>query len=165
MCGIFGKVAINGKLDSTEAMRQTQMLGHRGPDYCGSVIRDNVFLGHTRLSILDLTPAGNQPFGDDRAQLIFNGEIYNWRELRAEYLADQEMHSHCDTEVLFLLLKKFGVECLAWLDGMFALAYYEPAKRTLTLARDLVGIKPLYFIGDAEKFEFSSEIKNLAYDP
>lgn len=141
------------------------MLAHRGPDYCGTHSDDNVFLGHTRLSILDLTEAGNQPFGDDKAQLVFNGEIYNWRQLRAQYLPDAELHSRSDTEVVFLLLREMGPGCLALLDGMFALAYFDACSRKLVLARDLVGIKPLYFVPGPPEFQFSSEVKNLDYRP
>jgi asparagine synthase (glutamine-hydrolysing) len=126
---------------------------------------DGVFLGHTRLSILDLTAAGNQPFGDERRSLIFNGEIYNWRDLHDRYCADQPQRSQSDTEVLFQLLKKMGTDCLPLLDGMFAFAYYDSANRTMILARDMVGIKPLYFVAGDTHFEFSSEIKNLSYTP
>jgi asparagine synthase (glutamine-hydrolysing) len=141
------------------------MLNHRGPDYCGSYSAANIFLGHTRLSILDLTPAGNQPFGDAEARLVFNGEIYNWKQLRTEYLGGQELHSHSDTEVLFLLLRKMGAACLPLLDGMFAFAYYTSFTRKMILARDMVGIKPLNFVTSPQHFEFSSEIKNLDYVP
>ncbi len=141
------------------------MLTHRGPDYCGSQVIGNVFLGHARLSILDLSDAGRQPFGDAEATLVFNGEIYNWRELRQQYLADVPLRSHCDTEILFLLLKRMGRACLPLLDGMFALAYYTPATRRMLLARDTTGIKPLYLATSDGHVEFSSEIKNLDYVP
>lgn len=165
MCGIYGKVALVGHIDPFECLRRTQMLHHRGPDYCGSYSAANVFLGHARLSILDLTPAGNQPFGDSETRLIFNGEIYNWQQLRTEYLAGQELHSHSDTEVLFLLLRKMGAACLPLLNGMFAFAYYNTTTRKMILARDMVGIKPLNFVAGPSSFEFSSEIKNLDYVP
>ena len=165
MCGIYGKVAAVGNIDHNECIVRTTMLNHRGPDYCGNYCSENVFLGHARLSILDLTPAGNQPYGDAEAQLVFNGEIYNWKQLRAEYLAGQELHSHSDTEVLFLLLRKMGEACLPLLNGMFAFAYYMPKSRKMILARDTVGIKPLYFIANSGGFEFSSEIKNINYVP
>ena len=165
MCGIYGRVGLGREIDACECLRQTQMLNHRGPDYCGTCTDGNVFLGHTRLSILDLTPAGNQPFGDAEAKLVFNGEIYNWKQLHAEHLADQMLHTRSDTEVLFLLLRKMGAACLPLLDGMFAFAYYELGTRKMILARDMVGIKPLYFISEPTHFEFSSEIKNLDYVP
>lgn len=165
MCGIYGRVGLEREIDAHECLRRTRMLSHRGPDYCGSYSDANVFLGHTRLSILDLTPAGNQPYGDDEAQLVFNGEIYNWKQLRAEHLAGQELRSHSDTEILYRLLRKLGAACLPLLDGMFAFAYYTPATRKMLLARDRVGIKPLYFVSDSSHFEFSSEIKNLDYVP
>lgn len=165
MCGIYGKVGFEQQVDSQECLRRTQMLNHRGPDYCGTYSTESIFLGHARLSILDLTPAGNQPFGDGEAQLVFNGEIYNWQELRSQYLAGQELHSHSDTEVLFLLLRKMGTSCLPLLNGMFGFAYFTRASQKLILARDMAGIKPLYFIPRSTNFEFSSEIKNLEYTP
>jgi len=141
------------------------MLNHRGPDFCGTYSTENVFLGHARLSILDLTTAGNQPFGDGEARLVFNGEIYNWQELHTNYLNGQALHSHSDTEVLFLLLRKMGTACLPLLNGMFGFAYYTPATNKMILARDMTGIKPVYFIAGATHFEFSSEIKNIDYEP
>lgn len=164
MCGIYGKVGLGQNVDVHECLQKTQLLNHRGPDYCGSYAFRNIFLGHTRLSILDLTPAGNQPFGDDEARLVFNGEIYNWQELREKYLPDQELRSHSDTEVLFLLLRKMGAECLPLLNGMFAFAYYVVSNQKMLLARDMVGIKPLNFVNGRSYFEFSSEIKNLYHD-
>ena len=158
-------MAISHDIDLRDCQRRTQMLNHRGPDYLGTYSEGNVFLGHTRLSILDLTSAGNQPYTDGLARLVFNGEIYNWRDLQDEHLAHQKMRSHSDTEVLFLLLQRMGTACLPLLNGMFALAYYEPFGQKLILARDMVGIKPLYFISEPTHFEFSSEIKNLDYAP
>src|SRR5262249_19601469 len=146
MCGIYGRVGIRRPIDQCDCARPTRMLGHRGPDNCGTQQRDNVFLGHTRLSILDLTAAGNQPFANDDASLVFNGEIYNWRSLQQRYLVGEELRSRSDTEVLFLLLNRLGVECLPLLNGMFAFAYYNASRRTLLLARDTTGIKPLYFV-------------------
>jgi asparagine synthase (glutamine-hydrolysing) len=96
---------------------------------------------------------------------VFNGEIYNWKQLRDEHLSGQVLHSHSDTEVLFLLLRKMGADCLPLLNGMFAFAYYTPSSRQLLLARDMTGIKPLYFRADSQSFEFSSEIKNMDYVP
>jgi asparagine synthase (glutamine-hydrolysing) len=165
MCGIFGRIELNRPVDVGYCLQQTDLLSHRGPDFCGHRVLHNVFLGHTRLSILDLTAAGNQPFSDECAALIFNGEIYNWRELHARYCADLAQHSRSDTEVLFQLLERMGEKCLPLLDGMFAFAYYDVKTRTMLLARDAAGIKPLNFIADADFFEFSSEIKNLSYTP
>ena len=166
MCGIYGRAAVGRPVDVACGVRHTKMLDHRGPDFCGSRVFGSVFLGHARLSILDLTPAGNQPFCDDNgAALVYNGEIYNWRELRGKYLGDRTQRSTSDTEVLFELLKQMGTACLPLLDGMFAFSFYEAATNTMLLARDTVGIKPLYFVSDSDSFEFSSEIKNLRYVP
>ncbi|TLS78406.1 asparagine synthase (glutamine-hydrolyzing) [Mariprofundus erugo] len=165
MCGIYGKVWLDKKADTEDGQRRTQALNHRGPDYCGMYSDKNVFLGHARLSIQDLTEAGNQPFGDGESKLIFNGEIYNWHEIYSQYLSDQPLHTHSDTEVLYLLLKKMGANCLPLLDGMFAFAYYTKSTRQLILARDMTGIKPLNFVPGLLGFEFSSEIKNLELAP
>lgn len=165
MCGIYGKIAFDRNVDVHECLGRTKMLHHRGPDYCGAYSTERIFLGHARLSILDLTSAGNQPFGDDKAKLVFNGEIYNWKELHTKYLSDHELHTHSDTEVLFLLLRKMGIACLPLLNGMFAFAYYTMTTGQMILARDMVGIKPLNFIPGSSYFEFSSEIKNLDYVP
>ncbi|HET7188893.1 MAG TPA: asparagine synthase (glutamine-hydrolyzing) [Gemmatimonadaceae bacterium] len=165
MCGIYGRAVHDGELDRDLCARRTAMLSHRGPDFIGGKMVDDVFFGHARLSILDLTPAGNQPFCDGESMLVYNGEIYNWRALHERYLPDEPLRSRSDTEVLLLLLKRMGSACLPLLNGMFAFAFYEPSTRTMLLARDTTGIKPLYFIADGRQFEFSSEIKNLDYTP
>ncbi len=141
------------------------MLNHRGPDHIGKYVSMNAYLGHARLSILDLSAAANQPFGDSEARLVFNGEIYNWQELRRVHLPECALTTNSDTEVLYLLLRKMGLACLPLLNGMFALAYYTSSTRTLILARDTVGIKPLNFIVNESFLEFSSEIKNMEYIP
>lgn len=163
MCGLYGRVSFGSDLNVVECLRRTKMLEHRGPDFLGHYTSENVFLGHTRLSILDLSPSGNQPFGIGKPRLAFNGEIYNWRELKARYLGDIELNTRSDTEVLYELLRKMGPDCLPLLNGMFSLAFYDGAARKIYLARDTVGIKPLYLIADSTGFEFSSEIKNLRY--
>lgn len=165
MCGIYGKVMLDRQADREEGLRRTAMLHHRGPDYSGHYAAGNVFLGHARLSILDLTSAGNQPFGDEQAKLVFNGEIYNWKELHARYLDGCHLNSHSDTEVLYLLLRQLGPACLPLLNGMFSFAYYTPQTSTMLLARDMIGIKPLYFGERNRSFEFSSEIKTLDVEP
>lgn len=166
MCGVYGRVEIRRSLDVERAMGRIRMLAHRGPDYCGTHVVKEVFLGHARLSILDLSPAGNQPFHDENgAVLVYNGEIYNWRELKERYLADVELKSGSDTEVLVHLLRQMGTACLPLLDGMFAFAYLDSAANTLLLARDTTGIKPLHFVSTPDYFEFSSEVKNLSYEP
>jgi asparagine synthase (glutamine-hydrolysing) len=164
MCGIYGRAEFGREVDRALGARKTAMLAHRGPDFCGGQVAGNVFFGHARLSILDLTPAGNQPFTDGESLLVFNGEIYNWRALYDRYLPDQPLRSRSDTEVLFLLLAKMGTACLPLLNGMFAFAFYTPRTRRMLLVRDTVGIKPLYFISGDASFEFSSEIKNLDYE-
>jgi asparagine synthase (glutamine-hydrolysing) len=140
-------------------------LSHRGPDNLGHLRDGEIFLGHARLSILDLNEAANQPFRDEEHALVFNGEIYNYLPLRAARLANRSLRTTSDTEVLFGLLKELGEACLPLLDGMFALAFWDRARGRLLLARDTVGIKPLYWRKTPDGLEFASEIKSLDCRP
>ncbi len=166
MCGIAGILYFNNHR-TVEDNRLTAMrdaLLHRGPDFGSSFIENNIGLGHRRLSILDLSPLGNQPmFSDDeRYAIIFNGEIYNFLELRPE-LEKKGFHfkSHCDTEVLLKMYIAYGEEMLDKLNGMFAFAIWDRKEKTLFAARDRVGIKPFYYVADHEQFLFSSEAKSF----
>lgn len=145
MCGIAG--SINFKLNHHTIKSS---LLHRGPDEQGSVSYDNVELYHLRLSIVDFN-GGKQPMEiDDRYTIIFNGEIYNHLQLRIDHKIICKSSS--DTETLLLLFQKYGIECLQYLDGMFAFAIYDKLEKTLFLARDRAGKKPLYFYNDGSKF-------------
>ena len=151
MCGIAG--SINFRLNHHTIKSS---LLHRGPDEQGSVSYDNVELYHLRLSIVDFS-GGKQPMEiDDRYTIIFNGEIYNHLQLRIDHKIICKSSS--DTETLLLLFQKYGIECLQHLDGMFAFAIYDKLEKTLFLARDRAGKKPLYFYNDGSKFFFSSEL-------
>jgi asparagine synthase (glutamine-hydrolysing) len=166
MCGICGTkgIAPDGFREEHRAMLVS--LNHRGPDeqgqYCDSAAA--LFLGATRLSIIDLTPSGSQPlFSEDKSiVLVCNGEIYNAPALRKEL--EQRRHrfnSRTDTEVIIHLYEEMGERCLEKLKGMFAFALWDKEKKSLFIARDRLGIKPLYYYAGNGKFAFASEIKAL----
>ena len=146
-----------------------ECIAHRGPDGVGQVIRDGrVGLGHRRLAIIDLSAEASQPMRSaSGCELILNGEIYNYVELRSELASNGAVfRTSSDTEVLLAAYDRWGVDCLSRLNGMFALAIYDPSRRTLLLARDRFGEKPLYYhrAGDGT-FLFASEIKALLVYP
>lgn len=159
MCGIVGGFGRVGQWPIEEMMGA---IAHRGPDHQASFVEANVFLGHTRLSIQDLSESGNQPmFSEDgRLVIIFNGEIYNHFELRGELNA-RHYRSTSDTETLVAAYQQWGIDCLAKLNGIFAFALYDRQEQTLLLARDRFGIKPLYFSSLKHSVSFSSELKAL----
>ena len=163
MCGIAG--VLSNSLSRSDAMTiALKQLHHRGPDASGQWADDQIWMGHTRLAILDLSQAGRQPMSDqsDRYQITFNGEIYNYLELRAELLnAGYTFTSSSDTEVLLAAYAHWGVECLKKLRGMFAFAIWDRDAKTLFLARDRTGEKPLYYAAHQDRFCFSSELKAL----
>jgi asparagine synthase (glutamine-hydrolysing) len=136
-----------------------ERLRHRGPDGAGTTDTPVGSLGHTRLAIVDVA-SGHQPLGDGRTWISFNGEIYNHRELRSRYLSDRELHTRTDTEVILHLYALLGPQCVTLLDGMFAFAIVSGGE--LFLARDPLGIKPLYVGAHGATLYFASEIKALA---
>lgn len=166
MCGINGLLNVAGIQfgEAADVVRQmNQAICHRGPDDSGVWCdpEHRLYLGHQRLSILDLSPAGHQPMLSEQGPaIVFNGEIYNFRELKAE-LNGQAFFSETDTEVLLYLYEQHGPRFLDRLNGMFALALWDPEKEELLLARDRIGIKPLYYTHQQGVFAFSSEIKAL----
>src|SRR5262245_56508999 len=166
MCGIAG---FSGRFERALLDRMNGAQVHRGPDDSGTVYleREEIGLAHRRLSIIDLSPAGHQPMEASCGDLIvFNGEIYNYRELRAELAADGvELRSHSDTEVLLHLYRRDGVEMLSRLNGMFAFALWDAREHRLFLARDGMGVKPLYFAETPRGFLFASELKALLLEP
>ncbi len=163
MCGISGVLSKNpGYEDKLEI--SLKALFHRGPDYQGTWKDDHIQLGHTRLSILDLSPLGNQPmsYENGRFQIIFNGEIYNYIEIREELFAKgYTFISQSDTEVLIAAYVHWGSQCLEKLRGMFAFAIWDRTTKKLFLARDRTGEKPLYYWCDHNSFYFTSELKAL----
>lgn len=166
MCGITGIFTFNevGRFNLPNLSRATQALEHRGPDNQGLYVDEFVGLGHRRLSIIDLSTDANQPFqsADERYQLIFNGEIYNYRLLRKNLEANGvSFRTESDTEVLLQTLIHKGAEGINDLNGFFAFAFYDKQKQEMLVARDRYGIKPLYFLQDEDRFLFASELKSL----
>jgi asparagine synthase (glutamine-hydrolysing) len=169
MCGIAGKVAFDGQqcVDPSVVERMLETIVHRGPDDDGMYCGGQAVLGHRRLSIIDLS-TGKQPItNEDRSVwIVFNGEIYNYKELRRELLTKgHKFETHSDTEVIVHLYEEFGPECVAKLRGMFAFAIWDARKRALFIARDRVGIKPLYYCVTRDGLDFASEIKAILADP
>jgi asparagine synthase (glutamine-hydrolysing) len=170
MCGIAGIYNFKDSqpIDRELLQRMTDVIRHRGPDAEGIYIKGNIGLGHRRLSIIDLSAAGKQPMFSDDKQLaiVFNGEIYNFLEHRAELLKrGYTFHSRTDTEVILYLYREYGEECLQFLRGMFAFALWDEHKQQLFLARDRLGKKPLYYYGNGQRLVFGSELKCLLEDP
>ena len=166
MCGLAGMYNFRSlaPADRAAVERMTKVLVHRGPDDEGFYFEHAIGLGHRRLSILDLSERGHQPMrtADGRFVIAYNGEVYNYLEIRKELEADgYRFRTETDTEVILALYAQKGLECLQYLNGMFALAIWDSAERTLFLARDRVGIKPLYYAETADGIVFASEIKAL----
>jgi asparagine synthase (glutamine-hydrolysing) len=167
VCGICGIVSLGrpGELATVEAM--AERLNHRGPDGGGSYVGDGVALGFRRLAIIDLSDAGMQPFSseDGRLQLVFNGEIYNYRELRSELEAHGErFRSATDTEVVLAAYRHWGEACVERFVGMWAFAIWEVDSTRLFASRDRFGIKPFYFHHDGDRLTFASEPKAFVAD-
>ena len=169
MCGIAGIVStVREGVDSATIHRMCESIVHRGPDDEGILVKDGAGLGMRRLSIIDL-PGGHQPlFNEDHSVwLVFNGEIYNFRELRAELERNGHRFStNSDTEVIVHLYEDMGSDCVLKLRGMFAFAIYDERRRRLLLARDRLGIKPMHYAFSDGRLLFGSEIKAiLAAEP
>ncbi|MFH1307815.1 MAG: asparagine synthase (glutamine-hydrolyzing) [archaeon] len=159
MCGIIG---FNWQ-DKPLLRKALKKIYHRGPDDSGTYEDKYISLGHRRLSIMDLSKAGKQPMSneDETLWIVFNGEIYNFQELKAELKNKHTFKSNSDTEILLHLYEEYGFEMLSKLQGMFAFAIYDSKKKELFIARDRVGIKPLYYYKEGKKFIFASEIKAI----
>jgi asparagine synthase (glutamine-hydrolysing) len=169
MCGIVGlSMSANKEIDGDRLSNALANISHRGPDDSGIFedFRNRVSLAHARLSILDLSDSGHQPMKSDDGNvvLVFNGEIYNFRELRAELIREGVcFHGNSDTEVLLNLYLKEGVNFLERLNGIFSFGIWDGRKKKLFIARDALGVKPLYYSHGKDYFAFSSEIKSLLY--
>jgi asparagine synthase (glutamine-hydrolysing) len=166
MCGITGIAAFNlvGRMQMIHLTAATMALEHRGPDYQGIWNDDHLGLGHRRLSIIDTSDAANQPMRDASGRYIiaFNGEIFNFKELRLFLEArGVQFRSQSDTEVLLELFALEGPACLHRLNGFFAFAIADTHSQSLFIARDRYGIKPLVYLADEDKFLFASEMKSL----
>ncbi len=158
MCGING--VVGG--DQSMVRRMNDAIAHRGPDGMGEYITGKVALGHRRLSIIDLSERGKQPMTSSSGNLtiVYNGELYNYRELRRE-LSSYHYQSETDTEVVLAAYEKWGAACLERFNGIFAFAIWDHQKEELFLARDQMGVKPLYYAQNGDTLVFSSEMKAL----
>ncbi len=176
MCGICGKISLNGAVSENLIRKMCEVLVHRGPDNEGVCIKEvkgeglrvNVGLGHRRLSVIDVSSAGHQPMcnEDGSIWLVMNGEVYNFPGLRKDL--EKRGHvfkSHTDTEVIIHLYEEKGVDCLSDLRGPFAFAIWDEKKQRLFLARDRVGKRPLYYTYRNQTLIFASEIKAILQDP
>ena len=161
MCGICGYITPGG-VRGDAIGRMATALKHRGPDGEGLFTRGTVALGHRRLSIIDLE-GGRQPMAneDESIWITFNGEIYNYLEIRHGLEAGHQFKTRSDTEVILHLYEDKGEKCLDDLRGMFAFAIYDFRERKLLVARDHLGQKPLYYHHDGDRFSFASEIKGI----
>lgn len=161
MCGILGSV--NVSLDESDL----NLIHHRGPDYqelqSYELANQQVFFGHTRLSIVDLSPAGAQPMqtNDQLGKIVFNGEVYNHLDFKSK-IKEQNYRGHSDTETVLNAVHEKGKDALNWFNGIFAFCYLDKRTNKLLLARDPFGVKPLYYFFDGKRFLFSSEMKFVA---
>ena len=167
MCGIIG---FSSRIDNAETVLEEMMekIRHRGPDAGGKYLNGEIALGHRRLSIIDITEQGDQPiFNEDRSMvLVFNGEIYNYREIREQLLAaGHTFRTETDSEVLIHGYEEYGTELLNKLRGMFSFVIWDEKEKTLFGARDFFGIKPMYYAQMGESFLFGSEIKAFLTHP
>lgn len=160
MCGILG---IIGQHSESVRANAASLIAHRGPDAQASYTFNGIFLAHSRLAIQDLTAAGAQPMTteDGRFTIVFNGEIYNHKDLRLKFNPFEFFTGHSDTETILHAWAKHGVEILPHLNGIFAFAVFDKLKNTLTIARDRFGTKPLYYYRTKDTFAFASELKAL----
>jgi asparagine synthase (glutamine-hydrolysing) len=161
MCGIAGVCGINAEESSKMIQKMTDALIHRGPDSGDVKVYEKIALGQRRLSIIDLSSAANQPFFDvsKRYAMVFNGEIYNYESVKQ--LIDYPWQTNSDTEVIMAAYLKWGSDCLKHLNGMFAFTIWDNESETLFMARDRLGVKPLYYYHDNEVLVFCSEIRAM----
>src|SRR3954469_8822617 len=169
MCGIAGKLHLKPEARATHAEIEQMMhpIDHRGPDGRGVHLDGPVGLGHLRLAIIDVD-GGPQPMTneDGTVWIVFNGEIYNFQSLRETLLArGHRFHSRSDTEVIIHAYEEYGTDCVRHLRGMFAFAIWDAKRQRLFIARDRVGIKPLYYCQTPNTFYFASELKAIIADP
>jgi len=157
MCGIL--CIVNNHFKKDELDKALALMNHRGPDFTDSTLINNVYLGHNRLSILDLSNSANQPFSINEYLMIYNGEVYNYKELIIRF--NLKVKTNCDTEVVLLMYIKFGHKALEYFNGMFSIVIYNTIKNTIFVARDRLGIKPLYYSETSKGLIFSSEIEPI----
>ncbi len=167
MCGIAGILDQKNNIDQYRLKQMTDVMIHRGPDAEGFYIKDGVGLGHRRLCIIDLDSGGQPVHNEDKSiWVIFNGEIYNYQQLRKDLIErGHKFYTNSDTETIVHLYEDYGDDCLKKLRGMFSLAIWDSRKKRLLLARDRVGKKPLSYYHRPGYFVFGSEIKSILCDP
>jgi asparagine synthase (glutamine-hydrolysing) len=163
MCGICGEFRFNkSQFDDVKLTKLMDSIASRGNDSKGTYKEENIFLGHHRLSIIDTSDKSNQPMKINDLVIIFNGVIYNYKKLRKNLITKGHVfNSSGDTEVIIRLYIEYGSECVNYLDGVFSFAIYDTKKNNLFLARDRIGIKPLYYTLDNNEFRFSSSMNGL----
>jgi len=159
MCGISGFI---GNFSKNDLEKMNNVMVHRGPDDSGIYFKNNVGLAHRRLSIIDLE-GGHQPMSneDNTVWIVFNGEIYNFQDLKKQHLGSHKFKTRSDTEVIIHLYEEYGEKCINYLRGMFAFAIWDERKKKLLLVRDRFGIKPLYYARTGKGFIFASELKAI----
>lgn len=164
MCGLFGFIG-GEEIDLAKKINQVQ--GHRGPDFQGVFSDKWITLAHQRLSIIDISEKSNQPFIKENFVIVFNGEIYNYKELRQNFKNTNQANfkTTSDTEVVLEYYRKYKEKCLDYFIGMFAFAIYDLENKTVFIARDHFGIKPLFYTQIGENFAFASELKSLIEIP
>lgn len=170
MCGIAGFIDYSQGSSKEILMNMTDALKHRGPDGSGyeflNDFQPQVGIGHRRLSVIDLSPGGSQPMRLEQLHISFNGEIYNFKQIRTELAAlGHSFHSYSDTEVLLHAYQEWGSQCTGRLIGMFAFIIYDAARKELFCARDRAGVKPFFYYWDSDLFLFASELKAFHRHP
>ena len=166
MCGIFGTTRCYKR---SIIKKKLELMNFRGPDHTGmEEIRtpdgETLTLGHVRLSIIDLDSRSNQPFVyTDDISIVFNGEVYNFLELKKQYLCDVTLRTESDTEVICAMYEKYGLDSVKLFNGMFAFVIYDRRKNLMVGARDRLGKKPFYFWHEGRNFEFASQPKVIKY--
>jgi len=166
MCGICGYYSTSGVFSREDLDKMLLSIAHRGPDADGAFLEGPVALGHRRLSIIDLSSAANQPMfsHNDRYVMVFNGEIYNFKEIEKELKnknSEFKIRTLSDSEIVLEAFSLLGPEFVSMMNGMFAIAIYDKAERAIYFFRDRVGIKPIYYYWDGQNFAFASELKAL----
>ena len=157
MCGIL--FSNYQTVDTKLFKKALNLMHHRGPDNQSYFVKDKVFLGHNRLSIIDLNPRSNQPFHDGDLVMIYNGEVYNYKELILDH--HLVVSTKSDTEVVLAMYRKYGSACLEYFNGMFTLIIYDKSTGEIFAARDRLGIKPLYYTNRGDKWILASEIASI----
>ena len=163
LVGVFQKKPVNQKI----LLKMTNIMAHRGPDDEGIFIDKNIGLGHRRLAIIDLKPTGHQPmFNEDKTlSIVYNGEIYNFPEIKKKLEKKHHFISTSDTEVILHAYEEWGTDCVKQFNGMWAFSIYNKKKKEFFVSRDRLGIKPVYWYKDSQKIILASEIKSILEYP